>query len=296
MRNRLVKNCVFILGAVCALLIVQQFCYKKTAGFSVDRIRSELTFNPEWEPRYPSNECPELHKILDQPFYYLDKGAQAYVFASADGETVIKFFRMYRKTIPFWMKAVCFPQVLQPFKVRKIIEKQKGLHKDFQSYKLALEEMKEETGLLYLHLNKTSHLNKSLRIYDKLGIAHDLNMDEMEFLVQKRAKLVYPAVDSLVKVEGIDAAKEAIGALVNLLHFRCQKGIFDKDPNIATNFGFLGRLPIQIDIGRFSYNDRAKRVYKDEILRVTDKFRKWLEANHPGLSEHLQEEIERIYD
>ncbi|SRR5581483_5180542 len=293
--SRRLKICIFIVGAMCIGLLLKQFCYHKAAGFSLARIRSDLTFNPEWEPRYNCNEFPELPKVLNQPFYYLDKGAQAYVFASADGETVIKFFRMYRKTIPSWMKSVCFPQVLQPFKIKKIIDKQKGLHKDFRSYRIALEEMKEETGLLYLHLNKTSHLKQSLRIYDKRGVAHDLNADEMEFLIQKRAKLVYPALDALVNEEGMDAAKEAIAALVCLLRVRCQKGIFDKDPNISTNFGFLGRRPIQIDIGRFSQDIRVKSAfYREEILRITDKLGKWLDRNHPDLSEHLLSEIQKI--
>lgn len=294
--RRSVKNWVFLIGAIAGGILAKQFCYKKTDGFAHYKILSDLAFHPEWEPRNTKDQSPDLLKILDQPFYYLAKGAQSYVFASADGETVIKFFRIYHMSPPLWMKALTFPQVLQPFKVRKIIAKQNELDKDFQSYKIAFEEMKEETGLLYLHLNKTSHLNKSLRIYDKIGIAYDLDMDKIEFLVQKKAKLVFPAIDALVKTEGIEAAKEAIASLVKLLLTRCEKGIFDKDPDLNTNFGFLGRLPIQIDIGRFCHQAEHKTAaaHREEILRITDNFRQWLDCHHPVLAESLLSEIQSI--
>lgn len=296
MNKRYLKNYAFVLGVVLAGILAKQFCYKKTDGFAHYKILSELTFNPEWEPRN-SNDVPlDLQKILDQPFYYLAKGAQSYVFASKDGETVIKFFRIYHMSPPLWMKALSFPQVLQPLKIRKMIAKKNELNKDFQSYKIAFEEMKEETGLLYLHLNKTSHLKKHLKIYDKIGIAYDLDMDKMEFLIQKKAKLVFPAVDSLMKSEGLDAAKEAICALVQLLLSRCEKGIFDKDPDLNTNFGFLNRQPIQIDIGRFCHEIEAKTAtaHQEEILRITDNFRQWLDANYPPLAECLLDEIQKI--
>lgn len=296
MNNRYLKNCAFILGTVLAGIFAKQFCYKKTDGFAHYKILSDLTYNPEWVPCNAGDEPSNLLQILDQPFHYLAKGAQSYVFASEDGETVIKFFRIYHMSLPLWMKALSFPQVLQPLKIRKMIAKRNELNKDFQSYKIAFEEMKEETGLLYLHLNKTSHLKKQLRIYDKIGVAYDLDMDKMEFLVQKKAKLVFPAIDSLMKTEGLDAAKEAVGSLVQLLLSRCEKGIFDKDPDLNTNFGFLNRRPIQIDIGRFCHEIESKTasIHQEEIMRITDNFRQWLETNYPPLSEHLLNEIQKI--
>lgn len=294
--HRHFKNCAFVVGAVLAGVLAKQFCYKKTDGFAHYKILSDLAFNPEWVPHNSADEPPDLLKILDQPFYYLAKGAQSYVFASEDGQTVIKFFRIYHMSPPLWMRVLSFPHMLQPLKIRKIIAKRNELNKDFQSYKIAFEEMKEETGLLYLHLNKSSHLKKHLKIYDKIGIAYDLDMDKMEFLVQKKAKLVFPAINSLMKTEGQDAAKEAIGSLVQLLLSRCQKGIFDKDPDLNTNFGFLDRRPIQIDIGRFCHEVEPKTasMHAQEILRITDNFRQWLEANHPPLADYLLSEIHKI--
>lgn len=293
-----IKSLLHILVVILCAVVAKQFCYKKTDGFALYKILSSLPFNPEWEPSSPptSLETEELLKTLDQPFYYLAKGAQSYVFVSKDGQTVIKFFRLYHLRPPAWMMALSFPIPLQPYKICKMVEKRKELDNDFISYKIAFDEMKEETGLIYLHLNKTSHLNQHIRIYDKIGIAHELDLDKMEFLVQKKASLVYSSIDSLMKTQGQSAAEKAISALVELLVFRCKKGIFDKDPDLNTNFGFLGQHPVQIDIGRFRREAVCKtpKEYKDEIVRITDNLRQWLDGRYPILSEHLKSQIEKI--
>lgn len=297
MRFKFIKNILVLCGFVLSAVLIKQFCYRKTDGFAMNKIRSTLPHRAEWETKPLSSlEQEELSHVLDQPYYYLAKGAQSYVFTSADGKSVIKFFRIYHLTPPLWVSALSFPLPLMPLKIRKVLDKRQELEKDFESYKIAFEEMKEETGLLYMHLNKTKRLNKQLTLYDKIGIAHQVDLDEMEFLVQKRATLVYPAIDQLMKTEGPEAAKEAISALVRLLMQRCEKGILDKDPDLNTNFGFLDKTPVQIDIGRFRREEERKKpqVYCDEIHRITDNFRQWLDGSYPQLSEHLLQEIQKI--
>lgn len=297
MRYKLFKISLKILGFLIVCILLKKFCYRQTDGFALHKICSSLTYCSDWEvPSLTPQDSGEIAAILDQPFYYLAKGAQSYVFVSKDGQTVIKFFRIYHLQPPLWLKALSLPLPLQPYQIRKMIEKRLELDKDFQSYKIAFQDLKHETGLLYLHLNKTDHLKKRLIIYDKIGIAHPLNLDQMEFLVQKRASLIFPAIATLVQNDGVDAAKEAISALVKLLVQRCEKGIVDKDPDLNTNFGFLYNIPIQVDIGRFHRETRTRTSedYRDELIRITDNFRQWLDQNYPPLSEHLLGEIQKI--
>lgn len=287
-------NCAILFS----IIFLKRFCYSKTDGFALYKITSSFSFHPEWETYLPQKQEEEVLKILDQPFYYLARGAQSYVFVSADGQVVIKFFRLYHLIPPLWITALSFPLPLMPYKVHKILSKRKELNTDFQSYKIAYEEMKEETGLLYLHLNKTNYLKKRLKIYDKIGIAYELDLDHMEFLIQKKGMLVYPTIEHLMKTQGDVAAKEAITALIQLLLHRCHKGIFDKDPELNTNFGFLGMTPVQIDVGRFRWQTEHKspETIRNEIIRITDHFRQWLDLHYPPLAVHLMEEIQKISD
>jgi len=294
---RTLKLSLSLLGVILFGVITKQFCYKQTDGFALTKISSSLPFHAQWEVApLAAQQQKEVMEQLDQPFYYLAKGAQSYVFLSADSKTVVKFFRIYHLTPPFWLTALSFPPALMPYKLGKILAKQEELEKDFQSYKIAFEKMKEETGLLYVHLNKTENLNKTIVFHDKLGIAHSVSLDEMHFLVQKRATLVYPTMEHLLAAEDIDSAKQAISALVRLLYERSERGIFDKDPDLNTNFGFLDLTPVQIDIGRFRLQEEEKtrEEKRDEVVRITDHFRQWLENRYPPLADYLTGEIGRV--
>ena len=287
------KICILIL----CLVLVKRFCFLQTDGFALHKIHSPLRFCSDWETTpLPPNASDELMKILDQPFYYLARGAQAYVFSSKDGQAVIKFFRVYHLMPPLWMTRLNFPLLLQPYKIGKMLKKREGLIRDFQSYKIAFEELRQETGLLYIHLNKTEHLKKKLVIHDKIGIAHEIDLDRMEFVVQKRASPFYPSIERFIQTEGMPSTKEAITALLDLLKTRRLKGIYDKDPDLETNFGFIDHTPVQIDVGRFSHTRKPAKQEngRDEIIRITDDFRKWLDKEHPLLSQHLFQEIEKI--
>lgn len=289
-----------VLWSACAggLILLQRFCHQQTDGFSRYKISSNLTFQPEWEtPRLSLREQESLSKILNQPYRYLAKGAQSYVFLSDDGKYVLKFFRIYHLQPPFWVTHLRWPWFLQSYKMDKILKKLDELHKDFASYKIAHDELKEETGIVYLHLNKTDYLKQTLTFYDKIGIKHQVALDQMEFLVQKRAELVYPALAKMVESEGLENAKEALSQLVSLLCLRCQKGIHDKDPDLNTNFGFIGHTPLQIDVGRFRIengNLQEQMVDRNEIIRITDNLNQWLRSRYPELSGHLETTIAQI--
>ncbi len=284
------KICILIL----ALLLVKRFCYRQTDGFALYKIYSSLSYCSDWETAsLPSDQHEQLMKLFDQPFYYLARGAQAYVFASEDGKTVIKFIRIYHLLPPLWIRYLNFPLPLQPCKIGKMIRKREELAKDFQSYKTAFQELKKETGLLYVHLNKTNDLKKKVVIHDNIGIAYEIDLDEMEFIVQKKASLLYPSIEHIVATEGIETAKMAITSLIDLLKSRRQKGIYDKDPDLNTNFGFIDKTAVQIDIGRFSKGSKLPQD-RDDIFLITDSFRQWLDQKYPPLSAHLLQEIGKI--
>ncbi|HEY2811290.1 MAG TPA: hypothetical protein VGJ00_07890 [Rhabdochlamydiaceae bacterium] len=291
------KRLALLLAGIACALWLGHFCLVQTRGFALYKIRSRLSYNPAWEVSSLSRDTQEeLKQILSQPFRFLNKGAQAYVFLSEDERYVIKFFKIHSLTHPTWLDWVYPPLHLQPFKLRKILEKRQALNKSFASYKIAYEELKEETGIVFLHLNKTHFLHQTLTLLDNLNIAHRLDLDDMEFLVQKKAELFYPFLERKLREKGMEKGKAIISQLVHYLQMRSEKEIFDKDPDLETNFGILDDKVVQIDIGRFQKDPTRKnlQVYHPEIMRITDVFNQWLKQNYPLLSTHLEHEIENL--
>ncbi len=277
---------------LCAVLL-KRFCYAQTDSFALHKILSSLSFHPEWETLAPEEQA--LETVFDQSYHYLSKGAQSYVFASDDGQYVIKFFRLNRLLPPWWTHLNPLPPALNAVRVGKILQKNQELAKDFESYVLAYQEMRAETGLLFVHLNKTQDLKHSLKIIDRLGIAYTLDLDGIEFLVQRKADLLYPGIAQKVEQEGLETGQALISSLVHLLSSRYQKGLFDKDPDLNTNFGVLDHAVIQIDVGRFRrQSDYPKTPMRDELLRITDNLHQWLDVHYPPLAKHLKQEIAQL--
>ncbi|MBS0649106.1 MAG: hypothetical protein JSS10_07795 [Verrucomicrobia bacterium] len=277
-----------IVLAVLCFFAAEKFCRGKLSGFTVLSITSNLSHCPAWEVSAPSpEEIVSLKKILDQPYSYLGKGVQSFVFASQDGKYVIKLFRHDNLSAPFF-----YPQLPFEWAQRRVAKKAGRLNHDFTSYKLAYDHLKFETGLLFLHLNPTFYLQHHLDLVDKIGIHHRIPLDTTTFLIQKRAAGLYQTLDQMIQEKRLDDAKALLTKLVQFLAFRAHKGLHDKDPNLWTNFGVIGTDPVQIDVGRFRI--KPDKLQKDDIPRITRLLNQNLKNKCPELSTHLQTEIEKM--
>lgn len=291
--SKRIKYSLRLLFFLLAAVGLHRFCYKQTDGFTMSKIRSDLGFHEEWAvPALSPSEQSSLHQILSQRFHYLAKGAQCFVFLSEDGNYVLKFFRHHHLRPPSWVEFL--PSFWQQARLPSDEKKWGKLEKDFNSYVVAFTELKEQTGLLYLHLNKTKSLQQTATIVDRIGIAHTVALDEMEFMVQRRANLIYPTLAQWIDNHEIDTAKAALSNIVQLLHQRRIKGIFDKDPDLNTNFGFIGEQALQIDIGRFKKMQGDPSNERDELIRITDNLKQWLDQRSEELSHHLLQEISAL--
>ncbi|MGE5196234.1 MAG: hypothetical protein ACM3JI_02765 [Anaerolineae bacterium] len=273
------------------------FCEKKTDGFTILGIASDRSYDPRWNVHSLSSSEKEIvEKALSQPYTYFSRGGQSFVFLSKDEQYVIKFFKQRAFTVPKWFNLVPIPFILDRYKQKKRFVRADKLRRDFTSYKIAFDELKKETGIVYVHLNKTSHLNKSLKIIDKIGIEHFLDLDHFDFVVQRKAELVYDRISRQMRQGDISGAKKTIASAFNLILSRCKKGYHDRDPNLRTNCGFIGDQPIKIDVGRLLKDEKMKKpeVYKQELLRISLPFKAWIEAYYPTLSPFLNQEIEKI--
>lgn len=269
-----------ILFCVCFFL-VYKFCLQATDGFSIRKISTTL-----------NSAKNESVSLPNGPYRYLGKGAQVYAFVSDDGRHVLKFYRQNRAGHPLSFLKPILPAKLGN-QLQSTIEKRKAKRlKDLASFELAGRFLKRETGLEALHLRPSSSPLGAV-IYDKIGVKHMLDLSQMQWILQKYAGPTFVCLENWIREGQEEVAKEQLSLLVALLKTRCEKGIFDKDPDIETNFGFTKEGPIQFDIGRFKIDPTRSNpdVYRSDLVRITDKLCQWLEGRAPSLATHVKEEI-----
>lgn len=265
------------------LLLLSPLFFQRTQGFSEKKIRAHHPYDARFECRF----TVDVNPLFDQEYHYLGSGKECYAFESADGAYVIKFFKQKHMSLKPWQKAL-------PFFFREKIERRNNLReKCFTSYMLALQDLAEETGTLYLHLNKTNHLNKKLKLYDNKKRAFTLNLDEVDFLVQKKATPILKAIEEYMSKKDIKKAKESIKSIVSLIQSRRGKEILDLDLNCERNLGLLNGKAISIDIGEFR-KGRSKRSLKSEVTEATQDLKAWLESHYPELKEYLDKTIDDL--
>lgn len=294
---RFLKYPLYIALGLALFFGVERLTHLATDGFQIVRILNPLPKNEKYQVNaLSSTDEEQLEKILGKPFSYLNCGGQSYVFESVDKQYVIKFFKFHHVRIPIWMQYIPLTNKLRTYRNFKIAKKDKTLNRTFTSYAIAFNHFRNETGLVYLHLGKTTHLHKNLQIIDKIKIKHEIDADNVAFVIQKKGVLFYEEIDRYMKEKNEKKAKEAISEILDLSIRRCQKGIGDEDPDFCTNFGFINNIAVQLDMGRFFLDEKEKdpSIYRPEIFRITRNFRKWLQVTYPTLVQHFDHKIENI--
>lgn len=263
MKRILQGGMCFIVGFILSYASLHFIAYQIVDHFSVRKIGAKLPFK----------QADNLPTCIHQPFTYLGKGSQSYVFESLDGEYVLKFFRMNRyKTFPL------------PSKLETInLKKEKKLKNLFTSCKIAHKHLKSETGLIYLHLEQSTNLQSEVLIYDALKRPHIINLDKVPFLIQRKAKPLYSHLKELIDNGDTNEVCHALRSLKKLLADRFEKGVADHDPVIEKNSGYLDGKALFIDIGQFYLNPeiRQREAYHIEGQKVVRKLKIWLQQQDP---------------
>jgi hypothetical protein len=288
------KTLLFACVCISLYYLGSWFCTPKTDAFTLGRIHSALTHHHAWETPLPiGEEKHTLATLLSQPFHYLGSGGQCYAFVSEDGNYVIKFFKHKLRAPWNYFYTHPLPAPLEAVRLRKLAKILMKLDRDFTSYKLAYEELQPETGILYVHLNKTTGLNQAVTIYDKLNIAHTIDLDQIEFIVQKKADLAYSYLDSLIQNGNLTQLKVSIDSLIEVIISRCKKGIFDEDAKIHRNFGFIDGKAVVIDVGRFRKDPSrtSSDVYTQDVRTITRSLRVWMQESCPELTPWLEQRL-----
>lgn len=262
--------------------------------FSLEAISAEIPFHQEWETRALNNdEKSEVASALSQPYKYLGGGGQCFCFVSSDEKYVIKFFKQKAFAPPPWMDQFAVPFLIHWLRNKKIAKGEEKRGHVYDAFRYSFEHLAEETSLLYVHLNPSEHLQKSVAFTDVEGKTHSLNMDDLPFVVQRKGRLAADLLDEKMRNNDLAGAEQTIDELLSIQFKLYRKGFRNRDPNFRGNYGFLGTSPFVIDVGRMSPL-KGEKMGRIELDRTTRKLRLHIAARHPQLLSHFDQSLKKI--
>jgi len=270
---------------------------RRNEGFTIEKIVSTLPFSPDYEVKSTPEQLAAANKIFEQPFYYLGHGFQCYAFVSADDQYVLKFFRYQRMRLPSFVNHLPDIAPVRNFKARKAKDFATRMNYLFTGIKVGFEHAPEETALLFVHMNKTVGQHPVLTIYNKVGTRFDIELDRVEFMLQRKARLVKPVLDELMAAGKIEEAKARLDQIYALLVGCAKRGVCDTDGALIrkNNLGYLGDKCIYIDSGKLCLKEDIKHKERFERdLKRLHPLHKWLGQKYPQLAVHFEETRKKV--
>ncbi|MEX0962282.1 MAG: hypothetical protein WDZ28_05455 [Simkaniaceae bacterium] len=286
----------FILFGLLALFAVERTIHSLTDGFTISRItpeKNKLQLIPS-EAETP----PDLQKIFDQKFHYMNCGSEVYVFQSEDQNYVLKFIKQHRYQMPLFFNLLPLPKSLKKIRNTRQTKKNQALLRIQQSCVLSSTVFKEDTGVIYTHIEPTDHLKSVVKIIDRSHIEHSINLDKAQFVLQRKAESTAGKFLKFRSNEEHEKAKQAFDELLSLSEKRSLLGYYDKDPDLINNFGFIGTKPIEIDTAGFSpYSHKdPRRFYYKEIHKIKGKALPWFEKNYPEIADYVNVQLNSLIE
>ncbi len=272
---------------VCMLAKIDRIFFKANKGFCFHFIDRPLT-DSSWETEglFPAH-------LLSQPFSYLGKGAQTFVFESQDKNYVLKFYKFPSHMRRFSWISHPFGYLFSPKRIALKEHNEKRFALSYMSYFLAFQQLQKESGVVYVHLHPTTHLRQTIQLKDKTGNTYQIPCDEIGFVLQRKGVPFVPLLQSALADSRIETAQQMIDSLLQLIVSRCSKGITDLDNMDHDNYGWSEGQAMHLDIGRFMINEEVKKpsVYQQEVVRVTSPLADYLQKKSPELFRYYQQKI-----
>jgi hypothetical protein len=295
-----------------AFIGVQQLIELQTKGFCLQKIfATDLPARPEWEtPPLSSKEHQKIDALLSQRYRLIGSGSECFAFLSEDGKTVIKLFKLDIMR-PVFLHRGLFEQdhsahagTLSTFSppsfrplARLLGMREFRLKRTFSSIKMSFDSLKEETGLIYLHLNPSTEWQKTLTLIDGSGICHTIDIDTTLFFLQKGAFPLENHLEQHIAEGRIKEAQQCLDSYLELILSRCQKGFSDRDVFIK-NYGVVENRVIEIDSGSFIPHPPMSTPSNQaqELFFATRELSHWLQKRNPLLFQYLEQHVESLIE
>jgi len=266
----------FLISSLIYFSVFSIWSFYRLDGFQISKVKRLSKVSHDFTA---DSNVEEIKFVLDKDFFYLGKGHQCFVFESEDGDYVIKLLNYRRFDLPPIIRPFAFiPYIKKMNQVRSL-----RLQPSLESYCLALRLLKEETGFMYIQMQNNS-FHKVIKIKDKANNIHKIDLFDVDFVVQKKAKPIFEHLEMLY-LKNKDKFKEAVDSFLEVVCSRINKGISDDDSDIGINYGFYNGKAILIDPGRVFVDDNLfNQVNREkEILRSTRNLRKWILNKYPDM-------------
>lgn len=286
------KKCVAIfLLLVIAILPGKGWHWAKD-GFQIARIRSGHALAASSVVNRALDD-PRVASALNQSYRYLARGHQAYAFLSDDGQYVLKLPRRDLYVQPFWLRMCAF-SFFSSYREQVFTDKEKRRRFIESSLQIAIRELKEETGLLYAHLEATSSLRKKITLRDRLGRTYVVDLDRSLFLIQEKGELLVHKFTQALREGHREEARQILDVFSAAIAFRIHKGIYNKDPMFLKNFAFNGLRGMQIDVGSF-YKPKLKEIdFSTSFLQTMTPVKEWIMGLDPEMGRWFSARMEEI--
>lgn len=279
------RKCFIILGLVLFSMTIGKSLYFLKDGFTFRRIHA-------LNNRISQGLNDEANEILKETFTYIGRGRQCFAFASQDGKYVLKFPRTDIYSTPFWARAL-------PLKnYREKLQKNHKERENFilNSFLLSFNELREETGLIALHLGQTAKDSRKLNVIDAFGGTHKLPLYKTSFVLQHKRPLLISTFLKALENDKRDEAEKILDALLDVIVTRAKKGILNRDRSFLRNYGFDGGKAYQIDVGSFFSRPQMpkKALYQKSVRDSTDPIQEWLAKTDPDMLSRLNAKLNKI--
>ncbi|NGX33691.1 MAG: hypothetical protein K1060chlam1_00031 [Candidatus Anoxychlamydiales bacterium] len=238
----------------------------------------------------------ETKDILSQDFHYLTRGRECFIFESADKKYVLKFFDSSRYYTKYFFPKVALPKLLDNYRKKHYNRRSKKLAFNLSSSKLAFDNLKEDSALIYVNLNISKNFDDKIKVKNKYGKIFDLDLNNIFFILQKKCDIFYQVYE---KTTDEKYKLYLIESFLEMAHNRTKKLIIDDDiGKKRRNWGLFNNKAVTIDIGRWYFDEKLQTLfgYKKEMIKATKILRKYLEDNEPEKISFLNQSLDNYFE
>lgn len=240
-----------------------------THGVRLGKCRFEWPFISEWEAA--PLPLDQEKKIFSQPFTYLGKGRQSYVFESRDGRYVLKLFRLGRSKIMYGRETVRTLRKAIGLKVREEKPFEERMAAIFSSCKQIFERGAHLSQLVWIHLNPKKGTLPPILLRDRWGRKIWVNPEKDRFVIQRKGEVFF------IRLKAQRDRKPMIQAYLRLLDQLAGQGLSITDPTMGRNFGYLDGEAFLLDVGSIVYNPKEAEATKVHFI---SRLEQWMEAKN----------------